>query len=320
MSKCSHKKIYCYECYDVCGNSTNKHKHGNTNHECSHECSHDCSNGYKKLMSYTSLLNGYYNGSNNGCRDECSNGGCRDNKCRGGCNNGCHNKCNTFCRGPTGATGAFGLGITGATGPAGESGFGITGSPGEAGGIGPTGPSGGPVGPTGSTGPSGGPPGAPGATGAAGATGSFGYAEYVQFTQAPNNSVASGLAFELLTNYPSGTFNNIGITTAGAPTQGTAFFLPAGVYMVDYETSMSSVGPIGISTSPSNGVGTYTFDNTSKSGSTTATTWVHGRSIIKVNSGGTYMIVGPTDSVTAAVVTTGGAPQYIVRVTFLKLA
>lgn len=287
MSKCSCKKNYYYECYDE----------------------NDCYDGYKKLNHYTSLLNEYYNGSRDRCCDKCHNK-CHDrchDKCHNTehhhnkCHNGCYDNHRGGCNGCTGATGAMG----------------------DTGGIGPTGPSGGPPGPIGPTGPSGGPPGPPGPTGAAG---SFGYAEYVQLAQFPNNNVASGLAFQLLTNYPNGTFNNIGITTAAAPTQGTAFLLPPGIYMVDYETSMSSKGPIGISTSPSNVAGTYTFDNTSKSGSATTNTWIHGRSIVNAPPDGIYMIVGPTDCISASVAQTGcvaacaAQSQSTVRVTLLKLA
>lgn len=143
-------------------------------------------------------------------------------------------------------------------------------------------------------------------------------AQFVQYTQSPNNSVASGLAFELLTDNPTGVYNTIpGLTTASAPTQGTAILLPIGNYIVDYETSMSSVGPIAISLSPTNA--TYTVYIPSKSGSTTATTWVHGRSILSITGADKYMIVGPTDSVAAVVVTSGGAPQYIVRLTILQI-
>lgn len=151
---------------------------------------------------------------------------------------------------------------------------------------------------------------------------SLGYAEYVQYTQAPNNSVASGLAFELLTDNALGVFNTAGITTAGAPTQGTAFFLLPGFYMVDYETSTSSVGPLAISQGLTNVLPSdYTADINTKAGSTTATTWIHGRGIVESSVAlGQWFIVGPTDSVTAAVTTTGGAPEYIVRVTFLKIA
>lgn len=177
---------------------------------------------------------------------------------------------------------------------------------------------------TGPQGPSGGAQGAQGAAGTTGAQGASGgatsgFAEYVQYTQAPNNSVASGLALELLTDNPTGVFNTIGIITAGAPTQGTAFNLPIGFYMVDYETSTSSVGPLVISQGTVAG-GPFTADINTKAGSTTATTWIHGRGIVESSvANGQWIIVGPTDSVTAAVVPAGGAPQYIVRVTFLKI-
>jgi hypothetical protein len=144
-------------------------------------------------------------------------------------------------------------------------------------------------------------------------------AQFVQTVQGANISVASGLAFDLVTGslYPTGTFNTAGITFGGAPTQGTYFHLPPGNWMIDFETSMSSVGPIAMSTGTAS-TGPYTPYIASKAGSTTATTWVHGRTIYSAAQVATapFVIFGPTDSVAAAVVTTGGAPQYIVRVTF----
>jgi len=147
-----------------------------------------------------------------------------------------------------------------------------------------------------------------------------GAAEFTQLTQAPNNSVGSGLAFEFLTDYPLGVYNTTGITTFNAPIQGTAFLLPIGTYVVDYEMSLSSAGPVAISTSPNNLNGSYTVDVSSKAGSSTATTWIHGRAIIQVVAVPLYFIVGPTDAVTASVANTAGAPQYIVRLTILKIA
>lgn len=141
-------------------------------------------------------------------------------------------------------------------------------------------------------------------------------AQFVQYTQAPNNSVASGLAFKLTTDNPTGTFNTLGLTTGAAPTQGDWILLPAGNYMIDFETSMSSVGPIAMSTSAVS-TGPFVAYTPSKAGSTTATTWVHGRTLFNA-AAPTYIIIGPTDSVTATVVPSGGAPQYIVRVTIVK--
>jgi len=145
----------------------------------------------------------------------------------------------------------------------------------------------------------------------------LGFAEYVQRTQAPNNSVASGLALKLTTDNAA-IFDTIGITVAGAPTQGDAFTLPVGYYMVRYETSTSSVGPLAISQG-NTAAGPFTADINTKAGSTTATTWINGGGIVHSTVGNQTIIVGPTDSVAAAVTTTGGAPQYIVRLTILKI-
>lgn len=231
--------------------------------------------------------------------------------------------------GPTGPAGATGIpGATGPpNGPAGPQGAtGATGPAGAAGIQGLVGPAG-PVGATGATGPAGA-EGATGATGPAGTPGVTGslslkYAEFVQNTQGTNNSVAPGKAFEFLTDNPTGIVNTIpvGFTATTAPTsQGTVFILPIGVYMIDYETSMSSVGPIALASGPGTG-GPFTAILTSKSGSTTATTWVHGRYIIDTSVDGQFIILTGTDSVTAAVAPTpAGGSVFLVRITFLKLA
>jgi hypothetical protein len=179
------------------------------------------------------------------------------------------------------------MGITGATGASGAPG--APGAAGLAGAVGATG--------------------ATGASGAPGPAGSFGYAQFVEFN---SQSVASGNPLSC----PNTVYDTIGITKMGLAT-GTVFQLPRGVYVVDYETSTSSVGPLAISTGPSSG--SLSIDINSKSGSTTATTWIHGRSIIQSLASNVFFIVGPTDSVAAAVAPIGST-EFIVRVTILKIA
>ncbi len=69
----------------------------------------------------------------------------------------------------------------------------------------------------------------------------------------------------------------------------------------------------------SNSASPFVVHLPSKTGSTSGTTWLHGRSVINTATEGPEIIIGPTDGVAAAVTTTGGSPQYIVRVTFLKI-
>jgi hypothetical protein len=206
--------------------------------------------------------------------------------------------------GPTGSTGQPGLatntGSTGSIGLTGSTGFGITGSTGQPG----------LAASTGSTG-------TPGATGVAGTIGgSAGIAEYVELIQGSNNSVPPGSAF-ILSNQ---TINTIGITTVAGPAgQGTAFILPAGTYIIDYELSLGSAGSIALYLGAA--VGSVAIDNNTIAGSTTATSWIHGRATEVIVTGTNDHIILSSVVGTAAVVTAGTAAGFfIVRMTFLKIA
>jgi hypothetical protein len=210
--------------------------------------------------------------------------------------------------GPVGATGATGstgaIGITGATGPCCTGATGATGA-GASGATGATGS-------TGSAGASG----ATGATGATGITGTFGAAEFIRTIQSPNNSVPPGTAFTIDTQV----FNNIPLViVASAGAGGTVFTLStAGTYVFDYEMSLGSAGSVGIYTGPNSGA--LALDTNTVAGSTTATTWIHGRAFVVV--GGAPVVAAISSVVgTAAVVTAGtDAGSFMIRLTILKVA
>ena len=192
----------------------------------------------------------------------------------------------------------------GATGPIGATGGkGATGPPGSAtGSIGPTGV-------TGLTGPTG-----PCCTGATGGAATIGGAQFVRQIQSPNNSVPPGTAFTIDTQV----FNNIPvniISSSGAG--GTVYTLTAGVYVLDYEMSLEAAGSVAIYTGPNSGA--LAIDTNSITGSTTGTTWIHGRSFVQVS---TTLVVAISSVVgTAAVVTAGTAAGFFtIRLTFLKIA
>lgn len=181
----------------------------------------------------------------------------------------------------------------------------------------------GPTGAVGSIGPDGiqGIPGVTGATGAAGAdgatgpAGAAGFAEYVHLIQSPNDSVPPGTAFtidtEVINNMPS----NV-VASAGAG--GTVWTLTTGTYVLDYEMSLGSAGSVAIYTGPA--AGSLAVDNNTIAGSTTATTWIHGRAGVVVP--GASLVVAISSVVgTAAVVTAGNAAGFfVVRLTILKVA
>jgi len=222
--------------------------------------------------------------------------------------------------GPTGATGSTGpTGITGATGPTGTTGAtgitGLTGATGVAGATGSTGPTGatGSAGATGATGPTG----ATGSTGATGATGVLGFAEFIRTIQSPNNSVPPGTAFTIDTQVA----NSIPLViAASAGAGGTVFTLSGiGTYVVDYEMSLGSAGSVGIYTGPTSG--SLSLDTNTVAGSTTATTWIHGRAFVVVPSSTPVVFAISSVVGTAAVVTAGtDAGSFMIRLTILKVS
>lgn len=212
--------------------------------------------------------------------------------------------------GPTGPTGYTGLSgsatATGATGPTGPTGY--TGPSGAATATGATGPTG-YTGPccTGATGPT-------GFTGAAGAT-TVGAAEFIRTIQTPNNSIAPGTAFTIDTSV----FNS-GIVVAQVGNGGTVFELTdAGTYVFDYEMSLEAAGSVDLWTGTvAGGFGGMTVDLQTVAGSSTGTTWIHGRAFITVVVP-TYVMVS-SHTGTANVVPAGTAAGiFMIRLTILKV-
>jgi hypothetical protein len=237
-----------------------------------------------------------------------------EKKCKNGCKVCvCTYSCGTGVTGPTGE-----MGEMGATGEMGEIGAtGATGNQGEIGVTGATGPSGN-QGPTGSTGPSGnqgeiGATGSIGPTGSQGTSGTIGYAEYIHTIQTPNDSIPPGTAFTIDTEV----YNSVPLSiVASVGAGGTVFTLSEGVYVIDYETSLLAASSIAIYTGPNSS--SLSIDPNTVSGSTTATTWIHGRAIESVS---TSLVIAISSVVGSASVTTAGTEtSYMIRLTILKIA
>lgn len=159
-----------------------------------------------------------------------------------------------------------------------------------------------------------GPAGATGAIGPAGATGVVGAAEFIRTIQSPNNSVPPGTAFTIDTQV----FNNVpAAIVASAGAGGTVYTLSAGTYLIDYEMSLTAAGSVGIYIGPSSG--SLALDTNTVAGSTTGTTWIHGRAIEVVPTTSVFAI---SSVVGTAAVTTAGtdAGSFMVRLTILKIA
>jgi hypothetical protein len=186
------------------------------------------------------------------------------------------------------------MGLQGATGATGACCPGTTGTAGAAGATGARGTA--------------------GARGTVGATGTVGAAEFIRTIQTPNDSVAPGAAFTIDTQV----FNNIpGNIVASAGAGGTIFTLTAGTYVFDYEMSLGAAGSVAIYTGPT--AGSLAIDNNTISGSSTGTTWIHGRAFVNVS---TTLVLAISSVVgTAAVVTAGTAAGcFMIRLTILKIA
>lgn len=166
----------------------------------------------------------------------------------------------------------------------------------------------GPSGPVGSIGPN-------GIQGIPGPAGTVGFAQYVRQIQSPNDSVAPGTAFTIDTEVMNSIPSNI-VASAGAG--GTVFTLTTGTYVLDYEMSLGDAGSVAIYTGAS--AGSLAVDNNTISGSTTATTWIHGRAGVVVS--GASLVVAISSVVgTAAVVTAGTAAGFfMIRLSILKVA
>ena len=80
--------------------------------------------------------------------------------------------------------------------------------------------------------------------------------------------------------------------------------------------SLSSAGSVAIYIGPTSA--SLTIDTNTISGSTTATTWLHGRAIQTVS---TSLVIAISPVVgTADVTTAGNADVYMIRIVILKLA
>ena len=115
-------------------------------------------------------------------------------------------------------------------------------------------------------------------------------------------------------------YNTIGITTATGPGGiGTAFMLPVGVYMIDWENSNSGAWSLAIYHGSSNV--SLAFDRDTTAGATTAGSWIHGRAIITSTIGAQWIMISPVvGTFSIGDPTTGSSPDTIARITFLLLS
>jgi hypothetical protein len=104
------------------------------------------------------------------------------------------------------------------------------------------------------------------------------------------------------------------VESAGAG--GSVFTLGIGVYVIDYEMSLEAAGSVAIYSGPSAAL--LAIDTNTISGSTTATTWIHGRAIQNVLASSVFALSSVVG--TAAVSTAGTSAPFMIRLTILKIA
>jgi len=145
-------------------------------------------------------------------------------------------------------------------------------------------------------------------------TSSIGVAEFVRTIQSPNNSIPPATMFTIDTTVINTDPSAI-VLSAGAG--GSVFTLSAGLYSFDYEMSLTSASSVGVYVGPT--AGSLALDTNSVSGSSTGTTWIHGRHHLNVS---TTLVAGISSVVgTAAIATTGSdAGSYMIRLTIMKLS
>lgn len=86
--------------------------------------------------------------------------------------------------------------------------------------------------------------------------------------------------------------------------------------MIDFENSHTSASSFAIYKGTT--INVLGIDNNTIAGSSIATTWIHGRSVLFATQA-TYFIVSPVVG-TQAISTAGSAPQFTARITILKIA
>jgi len=128
--------------------------------------------------------------------------------------------------------------------------------------------------------------------------------------------VPPGTAFTIDTQVLNSAGSNI---TATAGNGGTVFALTnTGTYALDYEMSLGSAGAVALYTGlVSGGLGGMAIDNNTTTGSSTATSWIHGRAFITITQP-TYIEVSSAIG-TAVVVTAGNSTEYMIRLTIIQV-
>ena len=139
------------------------------------------------------------------------------------------------------------------------------------------------------------------------------YAEFVQTSLGTNNSISQTQAIQYTLDIPF-LLDTIGITTSLANNlQGTAFLLPLGTYIVDYENSNIISGcSIGIFQGPNNISFTFNLNTVLVTG---GPGWNHGRSIIKSTENNQCLMVGSV----SGNLYISKTDQFTARIRFLKI-
>jgi hypothetical protein len=154
--------------------------------------------------------------------------------------------------------------------------------------------------------------------GATGANSITGYAEFIQTNPLINNLVPTGFAFNI-SNFTTISIPSLTFTTI---LPGTIFtFGASGVYVLDYESSFTTAASIGIYTKLVSApfLDPFILDANSVARSLTATTWIHGRSILTVTAP-LNVIISPVTGFLSVAGGDDGDTSHMIRLTVLKIA
>lgn len=178
-----------------------------------------------------------------------------------------------------------------------------------------------------------GPIGLSGPAGPAGQSSVIGYAEYNSTSNINSTLISVGTPFTIDNQVHNSIPTDIvasyqTVNTPPTPSTGSLFTLSSGVYVIDYETSLTTTGTIGIYTGASSA--SLVLDpNTEAAASIGVTfpnnptigTWIHGRSIQVINPGSSKVIaVCPSLYPTGVNITGDSTTVYLIRITILKIA
>ena len=144
------------------------------------------------------------------------------------------------------------------------------------------------------------------------ATGMIGYAEYIYNVQFPNSRIPPGTAFRI----DAEIYNSVpAFIVASNGAGGTIFTLGPGAYIIDCEMSLPSATSIAIYSGPDSK--SLSMDTNTISGSSSRTSWIHGRAVEHVST--SFVIAISSIAKPSHILNDIPKHSYMIRLTILKV-